>query len=111
MVHESKAKRTKRLSESSMSEWTRSDFEFMGFYKLKALALNGDPLDSGCRTEVWSQSGLKVINSHKINLDEEDGILYLVCTECKNATFLHERDKPNYVQDKRENNQRRFRSL
>lgn len=101
MVYESKIERLNRLACTSIMDWTRSDYKFMGYYKRSELARNGDPLDSIC-------SG----NPHKYNLDEENGIIYLTCSNCTYTAFLKEKDNPRVQTNRKERDREfRFRSI
>lgn len=85
---------TQHLLSVSITSWSKDDFEFMGYYSRKMLALNGDPFEPTC-------AGKYPNLDHKINLEGEDSIIYLVCTGCSHTEVLTNKVKNN-VQAHRE---------
>lgn len=60
-------------------EWSEDDFRKEGMLTRKAIAANGHPFRDPCK-------------SHKWDLDQEEGIIYLYCTKCQHTTVLSPHD-------------------
>ncbi len=99
-----KEKRRKRLESLSVLNWTKNDFEFMGYYTRKMLASNGDPMHTTC-------NGKYPNHNHKIDLDIEDSIIYLVCTGCKYTKVLSNKVEKNVQTHRTRETEWKFRPI
>lgn len=88
------------IGAKSALDFSDEDCINAGWDTRKFIAENGITLGTACGAQ-----------SHRYDLDEENGVLYLTCTKCRWTKFLKPQAKENVRTNKRYPREIRFRSI